>query len=157
MMQFFGSFGSIEACETALSIAAHNSQVAAPRVTIGSSGGVPAGLAQTVSDEVVALASRVFSVSTGRGPQTRRSLVHYPHRELLVTTVSLLHRMHLKRVWDRTIIPAEPAKPGDKPAITAASSSALTTYRPPGTAATSSTGAENCQSAGKISRRRSGI
>ena len=68
MMQFFGFFGSIEACETALAIAAHNSQVAAPRVTIGSSGGVTAGLAQTVSDEVVALASRVFFSQYGSWP-----------------------------------------------------------------------------------------
>ncbi|SJX64100.1 related to NUP170-nuclear pore protein [Sporisorium reilianum f. sp. reilianum] len=141
MMQFFGSFGSIEACETALAIAAHNSQVAAPRVTIGSSGGVPAGLAQTVSEEVVAQASRVFFSQYGSWPaDTTVSAALSTPRTSRHDGLALYIACILKRVWDCAIMPPEPAKPGAKPAASAASSSALTTYRPLGTVASPSTG-----------------
>ncbi|CCF50615.1 hypothetical protein NDA10_002589 [Ustilago hordei] len=141
MMQFFGLFGSIEACETALAIAAHNSQVAAPRVTIGSSGGVPAGLAQTVSEEVIALASRVFFSQYGSWPaDTTVSAALSTPRTSRHDGLALYIACILKRVWDRVIMPPEPTKPGAKPA--AAPSSALTTYRPGGLAAPASTGAK---------------
>ncbi|EST08080.1 Nucleoporin [Kalmanozyma brasiliensis GHG001] len=143
MMQFFGSFGSIEACETALAIAAHNSQVAAPRVTIGSSGGVPAGLAQTVSEEAVALASRVFFSQYGSWPaDTTVSAALSTPRTSRHDGLALYIACILKRVWDRGIMPPEPAKPGSKPAITATSSTALTTYRPAGAAAAPSSGSK---------------
>ncbi|KAJ1033961.1 hypothetical protein NDA16_000169 [Ustilago loliicola] len=141
MMQFFGLFGSIEACETALAIAAHNSQVAAPRVTIGSSGGVPAGLAQTVSEEVVALASRVFFSQYGSWPaDTTVSAALSTPRTSRHDGLALYIACILKRVWDRAIMSPEPAKPGAKPP--AAPSSALTPYRPGGITAAASTGAK---------------
>ncbi len=137
MMQFFGHFGYIEACESAVAIAAHNTQVAAPRVTIGSSGGVPAGLAQTVSDEVVALASRVFFSQYGSWPaEGPVSAGLAPPRSSRHDGLALYIACILKRVWDRAIQPPEPAQPGAKPAAPTASSSALTTYRPAGTLAT---------------------
>ncbi|CDS02279.1 hypothetical protein [Sporisorium scitamineum] len=141
MMQFFGSFGSIEACETALAITAHNSQVAAPRVTIGSSGGVPVGLAQTVSDEVVAQASRVFFSQYGSWPaDTTVSAALSTPRTSRHDGLALYIACILKRVWDRAIMPPEPAKPGAKPATTATNNSALATYRPAGTLTSPSTG-----------------
>lgn len=141
MMQFFGSFGSIEACETALAIVAHNSQVAAPRVTIGSSAGVAAGVAQTVSEEVVALASRVFFSQYGSWPaDTTVSAALSTPRTSRHDGLALYIGCILKRVWDRAIMPAEPVKSGTKPAAPAASSSALTTYRAAGIAGSTSTG-----------------
>ncbi len=140
MMQFFGLFGSIEACESALAIAAHNAQVAAPRVTIGSSGGVPAGLAQTVSDDVTALASRVFFSQYGSWPaDTTVSAALSTPRTSRHDGLALYIACILKRVWDRAIMPPEPANPGAKPAAPAASS-ALTSYRP--TATTTSAAAK---------------
>ncbi|SNX85138.1 related to NUP170 - nuclear pore protein [Melanopsichium pennsylvanicum] len=137
MMQYFGLFGSIEACESALAIAAHNSQVAAPRVTVGLSGGVPAGLAQTVSEEVVALASRVFFSQYGSWPaDTTVSAALSAPRTSRHDGLALYIACILKRVWDRAIMPPEPAKPGVKPAHVP--SNALKTYRPAGSVATAS-------------------
>ena len=141
MMQFFGLFGSIEACESALAIAAHNSQVAAPRVTIGSSGGVPAGLAQTVSEEVTALASRVFFSQYGSWPaDTTVSAALSTPRTSRHDGLALYIACILKRVWDRAIMPPEPAKPGAKPATTTVST--VNAYRPVGAGAGPSTGAK---------------
>ncbi|SPO28559.1 related to NUP170 - nuclear pore protein [Ustilago trichophora] len=141
MMQFFGLFGSIEACESALAIAAHNSQVAAPRVTIGSSGGVPAGLAQTVSEEVIALASRVFFSQYGSWPaDTTVSAALSTPRTSRHDGLALYIACILKRVWDRAIMPPEPAQPGAKPATPAVNT--VATYRPAGTVAVPSTGAK---------------
>lgn len=129
MMQFFGVYGSIEACQTALTIAAHNSQVAVPRVTIGSAGGLPQSLAQSLSDETIALATRVFFSQYGSWPAdtTMPAALSTP-RTSRHDGLALYIACVLRRTWDRLVVPPEAPKPGSKPAAT---STSMISYRAP--------------------------
>ncbi|PWZ03611.1 nucleoporin-domain-containing protein [Testicularia cyperi] len=117
MMQFFGLFGSIESCETSLALAAHNSKASVPRVTIGAAGTAQPGLTQMLSEDVVALASRVFFSQYGSWPaDTTMSAALSTPRTSRHDGLALYIACILKRVWDRIIVPPSPAKPGAKPA-----------------------------------------
>ena len=129
IIEFFSMFGPVEACATAVEIAAHNSQASLARTSLGSLGTSGKPLSQMLSDEVVSQAARIFFSQYGSWPaDARMPTALATPRTSRHNGLALYLACLFKRFFDKLLVTPEPPKPGAKPAP--APSSALTTYKP---------------------------